>query len=586
MHVVTPSEMRQIDKRAIEEFHIPGIVLMENAALQTVQIVLKHYPIPSTVLVLAGCGNNGGDALAVARHLVLYGYRTEVFIVSEDGRRPKGDAATNLKALESLVTQVSSCSPESSESLESQEPLESLEAQEPLESLVSLEAQESIHGGLQAKSPADTLILDNLQKSLESESIKANHLRIHWLRNEGDLNQLFPLLSRADFIVDGFFGTGLDRPITGLYNDIIDKADEIPVVSIDIPSGINGKTGQIMGSAFKSAHTVTYGYLKTGHLLYPGREYSGEVHVVPISLPIDSPQSVKARHFTLTEHEAAKMLKPRPRNSHKGNFGKLAVIAGSTGLTGAAHLTSLAAQRTGAGLVTLGIPRALNPIMEQKLTEVMTFPIEDSGKGQLVTESLGDVTELLKDKNVLAIGPGCGKNPGVFEILWNILGKIDISIVIDADGLNHISKDMDLLKSHKAPVILTPHPGELSRMTGWSIEDILNCPVETATQTADKYGCIVLLKGAASIVAEPKGRVYINTSGNSGMAKGGSGDVLTGMIASLLAQGYPPYDAAVLGCFTHGRAGDRAAKKLGETGMIAGDIIDAIPEVFKHLYSL
>ena len=566
MHVVTPSEMRQIDKRAIEEFKILGTVLMENAALQTVQVILKHYPKPSKVLVLAGCGNNGGDALAVARHLFLYGYKTEVVIVSEDGRRPRGDAETNLKVLESLETTDS------------------------FENLNSLDSLESIHGDSQSE-----------------------HLRIHWLQNEVDLNQLFPLLRNADLIVEGFFGTGLDRPITGLYKEVIDQINKrtiinkltnypkkddktgysdknnnvsMPVISIDIPSGINGKTGHVMGSAFKATHTVTYGYLKTGHLLYPGREYSGKVHVVPISLPNDSPQSVGARQLTLTDHEAAKILKPRSRNSHKGNFGKLAVIAGSTGLTGAAHLTSLAAQRTGAGLVTLGIPRTLNPIMEQKLTEVMTFPIEDRGAGQLVTESLGDVTELLKDKSVLAIGPGCGKSSGVFETLWNILGKIDISIVIDADGLNHISKDMKLIKAHKAPAILTPHPGEMSRMTGLPLKDILDRPVEVASQVADEYGCIVLLKGAATIVAEPKGRIYINTSGNSGMAKGGSGDVLTGMIASLLAQGYPPYEAAVLGCFTHGRAGDEAAKKLGETGMIAGDIIDAIPNVFKHLYSL
>ncbi|MDD4681275.1 MAG: NAD(P)H-hydrate dehydratase [Clostridia bacterium] len=540
MYVVTPSEMRKIDQRAIEEFQIPGIVLMENAALQTVQIILKHYPIPSNVLVLAGCGNNGGDALAVARHLFLEGYHTEVVIVGEDGRRPKGDADTNLKILESL------------------------------------------HANFLSEIPQKSLMSNTPQNSFVPHN---NFLNIHWLQKGEDLNRFFPLLKDADFVVEGFFGTGLDRPITGLHKDIIDLVFSIPIISIDIPSGINGKTGQIMGTAFRAAHTVSYGYLKTGHLLYPGRECSGEIHVVPISLPADSPQSAGGRQFTLTDRETAQMLKPRPRNSHKGNFGKVAVIAGSTGLTGAAYLTSLAAQRTGAGLVTLGIPRSLNPVMEQKLTEVMTFPIEDRGEGQLVTESLSVVTELLKDKDVLAIGPGCGKSSGVFEILWNILGKIDISIVIDADGLNHISKDMSLIKSHKAPVILTPHPGELSRMTGWAVEDILDRPVEAASRTAEEYACIVLLKGAASIVAEPRGRIYINTSGNSGMAKGGSGDVLTGMIASLLAQGYCPYEAAVLACYTHGRAGDEAAEKLGETGMIAKDIIEAIPEVFKRLYS-
>ena len=580
MYVVTPSQMRQIDQRAIEEFHIPGIVLMENAALRTVQVIQKHYPNPTNVLILAGCGNNGGDALAVARHLVLAGYQTSVVIASEDGRRPRGDAETNLKIL----------------------------------------------------------------KSLEAHQTT---LRIHESQlKEFTLARVLTLIREANLIIDGLFGTGLDRQVTGLYADLIDAVNKqsgnTPVISIDIPSGINGKDGQIMGTAIRATHTVAYGYLKTGHLLYPGREYAGEVHVVPISLPQDSIQmihpvsaspsdsiqkiratasgasdsiqkihaatagpsdsiqkihaapvdpsdsstSVKVSQFTLTDAEAAQLLKPRPRNSHKGTYGKVAVIAGSVGLTGAAYLTSMGAQRSGAGLVTLGIPASLNPIMEQKLTEIMTLPIEDRGQGQLVTESLRDVTSLLEDKDVLAIGPGCGKSLGVFETLWNILGRIHISLVIDADGLNQISKDMSLIKKHTAPVILTPHPGELSRMTGLEVSDIAKLPVEAATEAANQFGCIVLLKGATSVVAEPLGRVYLNTSGNPGMAKGGSGDVLTGMIAALVAQGYPPYEAAVLGCYIHGRAGDEAAGRIGETGMLAGDLLESIPAVFKRLHAI
>jgi NAD(P)H-hydrate epimerase len=307
---------------------------------------------------------------------------------------------------------------------------------------------------------------------------------------------------------------------------------------------------------------------------------------MPIGLPLDSAQSVGAQTFTLNDKEAAQCLKNRPRDGHKGTFGKVAIIAGSTGLTGAACMASISALCSGAGLVTLGIPASLNPILEEKLTEVMTVPLEDKGQGHLIPESLEDVAELLKDKDVLAFGPGCGKSSGVFEILRHIFGQIHISIVIDADGLNHISKDMNLLKDHRAAVILTPHPGEMSRLTGIALQDILKRPVETAVDTARKYNVIVLLKGAATVVADPSGKTYINTSGNSGMGKGGSGDVLTGMIASLVAQGYSPFDAAVYGCYIHGRAGDEAAAQLGEVGMIAGDIIDAIPRTFKKLYEL
>lgn len=184
------------------------------------------------------------------------------------------------------------------------------------------------------------------------------------------------------------------------------------------------------------------------------------------------------------------------------------------------------------------------------------------------------------------MGRAAGKNSGVLEILRNILGSFNIPIVIDADGLNHISRDMNMIRRHKAPVVLTPHPGEMARLTGLKVEDIVSRPVEIAAQMAKEYGCIMLLKGAASVVAEPGGRVYINASGTSGMAKGGSGDILTGMIASLIAQGYDAFDAAVLGCFIHGRAGEQAARYLGETGMTAEDILNAIPHAFKGLYEL
>ncbi|HHY83630.1 MAG TPA: NAD(P)H-hydrate dehydratase [Clostridiales bacterium] len=542
MFVVTPSHMRQIDQRAINEFGIPGIVLMENAALRAVKIIMDRYPLPrcNKVTILAGSGNNGGDGLAIARHLFLSGYRVKVLVVCGRGRLPSGDAGINLQILQKLKTTGVYTDPGQYASRE----MQPLCLNSSLEILYTGEGQD-LYGAIEA-------------------------------------------VNDAALIVDALFGTGLDRPVTGLYAAIIDEVNKtgIPVLSIDIPSGINGETGQVMGTAVRAADTVTFGYYKLGHLLFPGRNHCGRVHVVPISLPGDSAQSTGVNMFTLNDREASQMLRIRPRDGHKGTFGKVAVIAGSTGLTGAAYLASQAALRSGAGLVTLGIPADLNPIMEEKLTEVMTFPLEDGGHGHLTPQSLKDVCELIEGKDVLAIGPGLGKNPGVFEILWNIFGKFNISIVIDADGLNHISKDMKLLQAHCAPVIVTPHPGEMSRMTGLAVDEIIGRPIETASQFASEYDCIVLLKGAASIVAEPGGRIYVNASGNSGMAKGGSGDVLTGMIASLLAQGYGPFEAAVLGCYIHGRAGDDAARLLGETGMTPVDMIDAIPRTFQRLYKL
>jgi hydroxyethylthiazole kinase-like uncharacterized protein yjeF len=587
LFVVTPSQMRQIDQRAIHEFKIPGIVLMENAALQVVNVIKERYPLPHfrQVLILAGSGNNGGDGLAVARHLCLLGYQVSVLIVCSKGRMPKGDAGINLEMLQALRDGINSEDNRIDPQIDPQKNFDSRS----FNTGASLEIY-----WLNAGQTEEQGIGNDAAQAFRPQQGLSNQTALNGLGNgrENDsycgFNQAIRTVRNASLIVDGLFGTGLDRPVAGVYAAIVDEVNRCsrPVVAIDIPSGINGETGHVLGTAIQADDTVTFGYLKLGHLLFPGREYAGQVHVKPIGLPLDSAQNVGAQTFTLDDYDVAQQLKPRPRDGHKGTFGKVAVIAGSTGLTGAASMTSISALRSGAGLVTLGIPASLNPIMEEKLTEVMTVPLRDEGQGHLLPESFEDVAELLKDKDVLAIGPGCGKNLGVFEILRNIFGKIHISIVIDADGLNHISKDMNLLKAHSSPVILTPHPGEMSRLTGISLQDILKKPVEIAVETARTYNVIVLLKGATSVVADPRGKVYINPTGNSGMGKGGSGDILTGMIASLVAQGYSPFDAAVLGCYIHGKAGDEAAAHLGEVGMIAGDIIDAIPETFKKLYEL
>lgn len=516
MYVVTGEEMGCIDRRAIEEYRIPGIVLMENAALRSVDIIEREYNIyGKNIVILVGGGNNGGDGLAIARHLHLAGAYVKVF-ATFTRESTKGDAKANLQMVEALSIPMTyiSC------------------------------GEDIIHLG------------DSLRD--------------------------------VDLVVDALFGTGLSRDVTGIAGDVIDIINKhnVPIVAIDMPSGIHALTGSCMGRAIEAAHTITFGYPKRGHYLYPGREYSGRLHIVPISLPGDSAGAIGVTTFTFDEIEVASMLKERPRDSHKGTFGRVGVLAGSTGFTGAAYLTSLAAQRSGAGLVTLGVPSEIQPIMAGKLTEVMTYPIESDDTGHFSFAAGAEAAQFLQDKDVLALGPGMGEREHLFEFIRHILGKIDISIVIDADGLNNISNDIGILGDYKGSIVLTPHPGEMARLTGEAIESIIADPIKSALGLSQKTGTIVLLKGATTVVANWNGEVYINKTGNAGMASGGSGDVLTGIIASLIAQGYDAFLATIIGSFVHGRAGDMAASEKGETGIIAHDILDAIPYVFKNLYDM
>ncbi len=525
MNVVTPKQSREIDKRAIEEFGIPGIVLMENAAFQTHKIIEKLYPSAIKVLILAGHGNNGGDGLALARIFHSSGKEAEVLLFGDE-HNLSFDAKQNLYIIEKLQ-----------------------------------------------------IPFVFLNSSTE----------------EADCRRLIrDTLSRADVVADALLGTGLSKPLEGHFKIAVEilndlsylSARKIPVISLDIPSGISGENGSVLGAAVYASDTIAFGYPKIGHFFYPGKMHTGKLHVVPISLPPDSAEALGVSVFTLDEGEAALKLKKRLPWGHKGTFGKVAVIAGSTGMTGAACLTASAALKSGAGIVTVAVPSTLNPILENKLTEVMTYPLKDTGHGTLSRDCISDLQAFLADKDVLAIGPGLGREDDIYDILEYILTKQSIPIVLDADGLNHISKNLRLLIDCKASVVITPHPGEMTRLTGMTAEEISARPVETASEFAKKTGAIVLLKGATSIVANPEGEIYINNTGNNGMATAGSGDVLTGIIAGLIAQKYEPFDAAVLGVFIHGLAGDEAARGKGQDSLMAGDILEDMPSAIKRLRSL
>lgn len=525
MNVVTPKQMREIDKRAIEEFGIPGIILMENAALQTCRILDNLYPYVKNILILAGSGNNGGDGLALARILAGFGKNVEVLLLTSENE-------------------------------------------------LTCEAKFNLEIARKFQFPL---------KFLSSEVALSETER-----------QIKESIGRTQLVVDAIFGIGLARPIEGRFKIAVDTLNEashalerkIPVVSLDIPSGINGVNGAILGAAVRATDTVSFGYPKMGHFLYPGKMYTGRLHVVPISLPPESAYLAKVLSHTLDEHEAASKLKKRLPWGHKGTFGKVAVIAGSTGMTGAAYLTGIAALKSGAGIVTVAVPSTLNPILENKLTEVMTYPLKDTGHGTLSRDCIKDISDFLRDKDVLAIGPGLGGEDDIYDILEYILTNQRITIVLDADGLNHISKDLRLLIEYKDIAVITPHPGEMSRLTGLPVDEITLEPVKAACEFAKVSGAIVLLKGATSIVANPKGEIYINNTGNNGMATAGCGDVLTGIVAGLIAQKYEPFDAAVLGVFLHGLAGDEAAREKGLHSLMAGDILEGIASVIKRLFLL
>ncbi len=395
---------------------------------------------------------------------------------------------------------------------------------------------------------------------------------------------------KGDLIVDALFGTGFSGEIKGYMKDIIERinSSDIPVLAVDIPSGLHADTGRFTGPCVKADRTVTMALPKIGHFFFPGKEMSGKVSVVDIGVPSHVVDEEKIDLNLITEEEVRRMIPERPGDAYKGTCGRVVLIAGSTGMTGAAALASLSSLRAGAGMAILGTPNTLNPIMEMKLTEVMTHPLPDVRKrGALALRGLGEARELLKWGDCCAIGPGLGQHHETVELARRLVNKLEMPAVIDADGLNALAKDSSILKECKAPLILTPHIGELSRLNGVPVSEIAKDKIKYASDLAREYNCILVFKGAPTMVSEPGGQTYVNPTGNAGMATAGSGDVLTGIIVGLLAQKLMlqkdktiqeiMLDSALAGVYIHGMTGDLAKEENGEMGMVAGDMMEKIP---------
>ncbi|HEY9073682.1 MAG TPA: NAD(P)H-hydrate dehydratase [Desulfobaccales bacterium] len=508
MKLVTAAQMRELDRRAMEEVGIPSLVLMENAGRTTYEILRREFPDPDgEVAVLAGRGNNGGDGCVVARYLAQAGEPVVVFLLGQRDQ-VRGDARVNLEILR--------------------------------------------HHGLEVVEVID----------------------------ESHLNGLVHRLARAGLIVDAVLGTGLDKPVQGLLATLSDRVNHLraPVLAVDMPTGLSADSGEVLGAAMQAEVTVTYGWPKLGQILPPGRDYVGRLWQVDIGIP---PELAAQLTVELAEaRELRELIPDRPFGSHKGTFGHLLVLAGSEGKTGAATLASMAGLKAGAGLVTLGIAASLNDIMEVKLTEAMTLPLPEApGARALGIKALKPILSFLGKGMALAVGPGLGTHPETQELVRRLVQELPQPLVVDADGVNAVAGEPSCLAGAAGARILTPHPGEMARLLGSSPREVQARRLQAARETAARYDCIVVLKGAQTLVAAPDGRVSINSTGNPALASGGTGDVLTGLIGGFLAQGLAAWDASRLGVFLHGLAADQFAAQYGPRSLVAGDLIDWFPEV-------
>jgi NAD(P)H-hydrate epimerase len=395
-------------------------------------------------------------------------------------------------------------------------------------------------------------------------------------------------LLQADVLVDALFGTGLRNNIGGIYREavVLINSSARPVVAVDIPSGIHGTTGRILGDAVRADLTVTFACAKLGHILYPGAEYTGRLVVADIGIPPVIMEEAAGYEF-LNADTVHLLLHRRDRSAHKGSFGHCLVIAGSRGKTGAATLTANCAVRAGSGLVTLCGAESIHPVLEIKTTEVMTVPLPDSGCGFLAGAALPVIETLLEGKDAVALGPGLDRNPATYALVRDLVEKVAQPLVIDADGLNALAEDVSVLKRKKSTeVVLTPHPGEMARLLGTSVPDVEAIRISVAQEFARTHDVYLVLKGARTVIASPEGAAAINGSGNPGMATGGMGDVLTGIIVSLLGQGYAAWDACRLGVFLHGYAADMVAEEKGEVGINASDVVEKLPYAYNKLLKL
>jgi NAD(P)H-hydrate epimerase len=511
--VLTAEEMREVDRRAIEEVGLPGLVLMENAAIGVVDALAEEFPEAERVFVVCGPGNNGGDGLAVARLLDARGYRVEVLLASPKPLR--GDAETQRAVAQQLG------------------------------------------------------------------------LTIFEAREEQDLAAPLARGRDADLVVDALFGTGLSRPLAGFWRAVVEGVGKLPAprLAVDLPSGLDGSRPRIPGPHLTAQLTVTFAAPKVAHVLPPASAAVGKAVVASLGFSPALVEGAPGDLHLLTEEEVAAYLDVRPREAHKGTFGHLLVVAGSAGKSGAALLATRAAVRAGAGLVTAAVPEPIAAIVDAGSVESMTLALPASAGGGFSTEAAAGLRQGAEGKDAVALGPGLGAEEESRQVARRLALELTLPLVLDADGLNAFAGRAEELRRRKAATILTPHAGELARLLGSSAEAVAEDRLAAVRQAALATGCVVILKGYRSLVAAPEGGVWINPTGGPGMATGGSGDVLTGILGALLAQGFDALAAAQLGVYLHGLAGDLLAEQRGERSLAAGDLVRGLGAAWQRLES-
>jgi hydroxyethylthiazole kinase-like uncharacterized protein yjeF len=513
MRVFNAAQMREADRRTIEDIGIPSLVLMENAGRQTVAAMEAMYSdlAERQVGILCGRGNNGGDGFVVARTLMQRGVDVAVFLLGRVAE-VRGDARINLEILGRLGVTV-----------------------------------------------------------IEIADSQAWELH-------------FSEVSDCTLIVDAIFGTGLNAPVAGLIESVIAdvNASGIPVVSIDLPSGLSADSPEPIGPSIEAGLTITLGAPKLPLVLPPGELRAGDIVIADIGIPTDVLESVEGpRLELLTRGSMRELITPRSPDSHKGDYGRVLIVAGSRGKTGAAHLSAIGALRSGAGLVTVATPASCLPIVASMGPEYMTDPLAEADDG-LDPRDVEHVIEIARD--VLAIGPGLGQAAATREFIRLLVDRATMPLVIDADGLNAFSGDPDKLTGREGrDVIITPHPGEMGRLVGMSTDEVQSSRLEIARNFAVAHHVYVVLKGHRTLIATPDEKVFINPTGNPGMATGGAGDVLTGMIAAWLAQLLDAEAACKLAVYLHGMAGDLAEADESEISLTAGDVAGHIGDAIMEL---
>jgi ADP-dependent NAD(P)H-hydrate dehydratase / NAD(P)H-hydrate epimerase len=569
MRILTAEAMRGVDRAAIERLGLPGLVLMENAALGVVDAIGRQYPQAESAAIFCGPGNNGGDGLAVARQLATRGYAVEIFLaVGNTGNASKagnaGKAAGN--------------------------------------------AGKAVGNAGKAGEAGERPLLGDA--GLQLAVCRRLELTIHELAPDGDaaeaeagLAAALDAAGRHDLVIDALFGTGLARPLTGWFARLVEGLNEVPRprVAVDIPSGLFGSSAEVPGPHLLADLTVTFAAPKVAHVFPPAADAAGELVVTDLGFPRRLVDEAEGDLHLLVGEELSGLLPPRARDSHKGDYGHLLLVAGSPGKAGAAVLAARAAVRAGAGLVTAAVPESILQIVHLGSIESMVLPLSagsagpprehgsrddrgsNGGGGALSVAAAEQVLAAAAGKSALAVGPGLGQDAETVAAIRRLVAAAELPLVLDADGINAFAGRPEELAARRAPTVLTPHPGELARLLGISTAEVQADRPAAARRAAAATGAIVVLKGSLTLIAAPRGGLYVNPTGNPGMASGGTGDVLTGILGGLMAQRLEPLDAACLAVYLHGLAGDLALARLRGPALAAEDLIASLPAAFADL---